>query len=86
MAVDLHIGSVFVTDSNKEKKVVLDIHPDDEGGMVSFTLLDRDTPLCGECRICNMIPAGELTVEEMLTSPNKFIQKMGMERSLYRQQ
>lgn len=82
MVEEVEVGCVF-TSYMRGKKLVLQIEPTDEGGVVTYTNIDDPKGHMGYIKICNMVPAGKLTIEEMLTSINPLIRKLGEERARY---
>lgn len=79
MTLELEVGCVFNLSWDTGKRVVLKIYSDEEGGYVDYAFLDRSDQFSkGYARIRNMIPAGKLTVEEMLTSSNPFVRELGL--------
>jgi hypothetical protein len=78
MGEQVEIGSVFKIASLPIVLVVFRIFEDDEGGHVHATDIKGDHYRRVQCRICNMIPVGKMTIEEMLVSPNPVLRELGL--------
>lgn len=78
MGEQVEIGSIFKTMGLPGEFVVFRIVEDDDGGHVLATAAIGIYYRRVQCRICNMIPVGKMTIEEMLISSNPVLRQLGL--------